>query len=73
LIGPSLKKKETMEVPQTEGSILKYGVPFLWVLFGEHIRNLETLCFEPAPKPKFFLKSLHGKSTGHIVQVESEQ
>jgi hypothetical protein len=67
------KKKKLWRLLKTEGSILKHRVPFLWRLFGEHIRNLGTLCFEPPPKPNFFIKSLHGKSTGHIVQVKSEQ
>jgi hypothetical protein len=30
LIGPSLQKKETMETPQNEGSILNCTVPPLW-------------------------------------------
>jgi hypothetical protein len=58
LIGPSLKKNETIEAPQIKGSILKYGVPPLWPTFakaygikvrhygehvGEHIGNLRNI------------------------------
>jgi hypothetical protein len=44
-----------------------------WELFGEHVRNLGTLCFEPPlyPFPLIFKKkkNLHVKL---IIQVESE-
>jgi hypothetical protein len=42
-----------------------------WELFGEHVRNLGTLCFDTIAhsKKKSKRKSLNGKST---IQVESE-
>jgi hypothetical protein len=57
----------------------EYGIKvrFYWEFFGEHVRNLGTLCFEPPPPPptakkKTFMESLlstwkvnSGQSTIH--------
>jgi hypothetical protein len=48
-------------------------IRYYWELFGEHIRNLGTLCFEPAPAPNQKKKqknkktSLNGNSTAHCA------
>jgi hypothetical protein len=67
------KKKETMDALQTKRFYLEvwnslpwrttfakaYGIKLkcYWKLFGEHVRNLGTLCFEPrSPPPPIFGK-----------------
>jgi hypothetical protein len=64
-------KKKLWRLHKTEGSILKHRVPFLWGLFGNSLGNISgTWELFDLNHPRNFKKkkkSLHGKSTGHVV------
>jgi hypothetical protein len=66
LIGPSLKKKknETMEAPQIEGSILKYGVPPLGPTFAKayriKVRVLWRTCWGTHWEPQKLIGNFKG-------------
>jgi len=51
---------------------IAYGIKVgcYWELFGKHVKNLGTLCFDPPPRKK---KKACMESPLSIVQVESEQ